>query len=184
MREIALHILDICQNSITAKATRITIKLAVDEAADTLSIEITDNGCGMKKEMLQNVSSPFITTRTSRKVGLGISLLKAGCEATGGSLHMESEEGKGTKLTAHYALSHIDRPPVGQLPETVHMLIVANPDLDFRFMVVYNHAMFELDTAELRNTLQGVPLDNGEVSGWILEYLQDGFKTNFGGKHI
>jgi anti-sigma regulatory factor (Ser/Thr protein kinase) len=184
MREIALHILDICQNSITAKATVITVDLAIDEAADTLEIVIADNGCGMSKEMLQKVTSPFTTTRTTRKVGLGIPLFKAGCEATGGSLTIESEEGKGTKLTARYSLGHIDRPPLGQLAETIHLLVTANPDLDFYFKVVYNHAMFELDTVQLKDTLQGVPLNNSDVSAWILGYLQDGLTTIFGGNYI
>ena len=118
MKEISLHIMDIVQNSITANAKLIEISLVIDRKKDVISITIKDNGKGMSKEMLANVTSPFVTTRTTRRVGLGISLFKAGAEGSGGSFTITSEEGAGTELTASYVLDNIDRPPIGDFAGT------------------------------------------------------------------
>jgi len=115
MRDISLHILDIAENSIRAGASLIGISVIMSDSADTLTVEITDNGCGMSREMTERAVSPFTTSRTTRKVGLGIPLFAAGCESTGGSLTIESAPGEGTKLTAVYRNSHIDRPPLGDI---------------------------------------------------------------------
>lgn len=184
MREIALHILDICQNSVTAKADLIHVSIDIDEQADLLVIIIKDNGCGMNGELLKKVTSPFTTTRTTRKVGLGIPLFKAGCEACGGRFIITSAENAGTTVQAEYRLSHIDRPPMGELAETMHLLITGNPDIVFIFECRYQNEIFLVDTKEIKDTLQGVPLSNSDVSVWLLEYLREGLKELFGGKQI
>ena len=112
-----MHILDICQNSISANAASIQIILNIDEEKDKLQIIIWDNGCGMSEDFLKKVTSPFITTRTTRKIGLGIPLFKAGCEACDGSFEITSVRNQGTEVKAEYRLSHIDRPPMGELAE-------------------------------------------------------------------
>ena len=114
MPEIALNVLDIAQNSVRAEASLIQISVDVDEAADTLTITIEDNGCGMTTEQTARVTDPFFTTRTTRKIGLGVPFFKMAAESTGGSFSIQSEPGVGTKVTAVFGLSHIDRMPLGE----------------------------------------------------------------------
>lgn len=185
MQEISLHIMDLMQNSITAGATLITLSVEADEKEDTLSITLEDNGKGMDSEMLSRVTSPFTTTRTTRKVGLGIPLFKAGCEQTGGYFEINSTKGVGTKLKGVYVLSNVDRPPLGQIASTLHTLIICNPQIDFAFLVRRNEDVFELDTRQVRQILgDEVPLDAPDVSSWLLENLSEGIQEIFGGVNI
>lgn len=181
MRDISLHILDIAENSIRANATLIQMSVLLKETDDTLSVVIEDNGCGMSREMLERVKSPFTTSRTTRKVGLGIPLFAAGCENTGGSLAIESSPGIGTKLKAVYRNSHIDRPPLGDIAETICTLVLMNPELDFVFTARKDQT-FEFDTREIKRTLNGLPITQPEVVKFISEYLKEGMKQVFGGE--
>ncbi len=183
MRDISLHLLDIAQNSIRAKSSLIRIDMTVDKAKDELVIVIEDNGCGMSKEILKRVKSPFTTSRTTRKVGLGIPLFTASCENTGGRLDIESQIGKGTRLTAHLGFSHIDRPPLGDIAETVAALTLLNPDIDFVFNARKDEA-FEFDTRQIKDTLGQVSITEPQVMVFIREYLQEGIKLVFGGNEI
>lgn len=183
MRDISLHILDIAENSLRAGASLIEIGMWADSASDKLIVEIEDNGSGMSKEMLERVRSPFTTTRTTRKVGLGIPLFAAGCENTGGHLDIESEPGKGTRLTAVYGYSHIDRPPLGDIAETITALILANPDVDFVFKATKDEA-FEFDTREVKATLDGVAITEPAVLSFIRQYFEEGITQVFGGLEI
>ncbi|MDR1093080.1 MAG: ATP-binding protein, partial [Clostridiales bacterium] len=131
MRELSLHILDIVQNSIGAGAKTVRIGVAADTARDCLTIIIADDGKGMTKEFAENVTDPFTTTRTTRKVGMGLALFKAAAEDSGGSLKIESELGKGTTVTAVFGLSSIDRVPLGDLAGTMITLIRGAPDVDY-----------------------------------------------------
>lgn len=180
MKEISLHIMDIVQNSITANATLIELQLDIQYADNTVSISIKDNGKGMSREMLEHVTSPFVTTRTTRRVGLGISLFQAGAQASGGSFEIDSEEGVGTTVKAVYGLDHLDRPPIGDFAGTVHTLIVSNPDIDFVVTVTVDQAEEVLDTRDVRATLgQDVPLDTPEVSLWLKESLDEMFRPEY-----
>ena len=123
MKELSLHILDIAQNSVKAGATLIQITIEEDTVADTLRITVADNGCGMDKDLLQRVRDPFTTTRTTRKVGMGIPLLEAAAVQCGGGLDIQSQPGVGTTLTAWFGLSHIDRAPVGDMPGTMGVIV-------------------------------------------------------------
>ncbi len=183
MRDISLHLLDIAENSIRAKSTLVRIDLSLDKAADDLTIVIDDNGTGMSKEILESVKSPFTTSRTTRKVGLGIPLFTASCEATGGHLDIESEPGKGTKLTAHLKFSHIDRPPLGDIAETIATLTIMNPSIDFAFSA-NSIEVFEYDTRQIKETLGDVPVTHPSVMTFIREYLKEGLKQVFGGNEI
>lgn len=183
MRDISLHILDIVENSIRANSSLVRIDMSVDKAKNDLFIVIDDNGSGMSKEMLERVKSPFTTSRTTRKVGLGIPLFVASCEITGGHLDIDSELGKGTRLTAHLKFSHIDRPPLGDIAETIATLTILNPNIDFAFTANYDEA-FEYDTRQIKATLGDVPITNPEVMVFIREYLQEGIKQVFGGNEI
>ena len=180
MKEISLHIMDIVQNSITANATLIEVELDIRYAENTVSIMIRDNGKGMSAEMLRNVTSPFVTTRTTRRVGLGISLFKAGAEASGGSFDIDSQEGVGTVVRAEYKLDHLDRPPIGDFAGTMHTLIVCNPEIDFVITIVIDDSQDILDTREVKESLgEDVPIDTPEVSVWIKENLDEMFKPDY-----
>ena len=177
MKELSLNILDIAENSVKAKAclTEILIK----EDAETVIITIKDDGIGMTADVLSRVTDPFYTTRTTRNVGLGLSLLKLEAEMTGGSLTVASKhisqypDEHGTVVRAEFFKNHIDYTPLGDVVESIITLIEGHPSADFLF----NHKICEkeinLDTRELREVLGDVPLDSYEVIKWIREYLKE-----------
>lgn len=173
MKEISLHILDILQNSIVAGAT--LVELIIDEQPDKdfLKFEITDNGCGMDEEFLKAVTNPYTTKRTTRRVGLGIPLLKLAAESTGGGIDIWSEVGKGTKISANFGYHHIDRQPLGNMAETVNQLITSYEDVDFVYRHTVGEKSFLFDTREIKEILNGVSFNIPEVSLWILEYLNE-----------
>ena len=173
MREISLHILDLVQNSISADAS--VINLTINESPDSnfLSFVIEDNGKGMSEEFLKRVTDPFVTSRTTRSVGMGISLTKAACLATNGSFDITSKLGEGTKLVAGFEYNHIDRQPLGDVAETVSTLIMMNPDVDFNYKHIYNNNEFLVSTMEIKNTLGDVPINELSVINWIKEYINE-----------
>ena len=174
MKEISLHILDIMQNSITANASLIELTVIEDEKNDILSFSVKDNGKGMSEELLASVTDPFTTGRTTRKVGLGIPLVKHACELTGGGILIKSKLGEGTTLTATFVYSNIDRQPLGNMSETMHQLITSYEDVDFIYSHKVNDKEFLVDTREFKKILGGVSFRENAVSLWILEYLKEG----------
>lgn len=173
MPEISLNILDIAQNSVKAGASLIQISVVIDLPADTVTIEIKDNGCGMTKEQLRQVEDPFYTTRTTRKVGLGVPFFKHAAQAAGGGFSIESGVGTGTRVLAVFTYSHIDRMPLGDINRTMHTLICFNTHIDFVYTYQYNHRSFTLDTREFKKILGDVRLDEPEVSDYILAFLNE-----------
>lgn len=174
MKEISLHILDIMQNSITAGATLVELSVIEDKTKDILSFRVKDNGKGMSKEFLAAVEDPFTTGRTTRKVGLGIPLVKNACEMTGGNMKITSELGVGTTITATFGYSHIDRQPLGDMPETMHQIITSFEEVDFMYQHKIDEKEFFVDTREIKKVLDGVSLKENSVSLWLLEYLKEG----------
>ena len=182
MEELALHILDIVQNSITAGATVIIIEITEDYEADSLTIEVRDNGHGMEEEMASSVVNPFVTSRTTRKVGLGIPMFKLGAESCGGSFFLSSEPGKGTVIRATYQLSHIDRQPLGNMADTITALVICNPDTpDFIYTHKVGGEAYEFDTREIRKVLGEVPLNVPDVADWIKNDITEGINQINGG---
>ena len=173
MTEISLNVLDIANNSIRAEASLIEIIIQIQRDMDQLTITIADNGCGMTKAQIEKVVDPFFTTRTTRKVGLGVPFFKMAAESTGGSFHIESSPGAGTKVIAVFGLSHIDRMPLGDMNSTMHTLITLNTQIDFYYQYILDDKDFTLDTREFRKILNDVPLNSPEVSAYIKEYLQE-----------
>ena len=153
MRELSLNILDIAQNSLSAGAGLVTLTVDEDSGADSLTLRVEDDGRGMDADTLQRVRDPFYTTRTTRKVGMGIPLFRMAAEMTGGSLDIVSEPGKGTAVTASFSLSHIDRMPLGDMAGTVTALIRLNPGVDFVYRHTVDGRSFEMDMRELRAQL-------------------------------
>lgn len=174
MKELSLNVLDLAQNSITAGATRLDIELAESAVSDSLRFKISDNGCGMEPEFLRLVTDPFTTTRTTRRVGMGIPLLKMTSEMAGGGFTIRSEKGKGTVLEASFGLSNIDRPPVGDMPGTLVALVQGSPQLSLRYKRSTDSGCFTLSTDELRKELGGVSLAEPEVLSWLGEYIAAG----------
>ena len=173
MRELSLNILDVAQNSITAGASLITIEVNENTVDKTLFIGIYDNGKGMSEEQVKSVVDPFFTTRTTRKVGMGIPLFKMAAEQTGGGLEIESELGVGTNVRANFKTDSVDFTPLGDIASTVQMLITMNTDRDFVYKHIVNEKEFVADTREIKEILGDVPLDTYEVSQWLLEFIKE-----------
>ena len=175
MKELSLNILDVAKNSVRAGATLIGISLNTDKDG-ILTIKISDNGCGMSEETLNSVTDPFYTTRTTRKVGLGLPLLKMAAEQTGGTLKLTSSTEKGssgTVLTATFNTKSIDCMPMGDIISTVCILIAGSPDIDFEFSDVTDTRSVILKTAELREVLGDISLAEPEIQQWMTEYLKE-----------
>lgn len=181
MEDISLHILDLAQNSIAAGASRIEINIQDIRQQGILRITICDNGKGMDEDQVVNAVDPFYTTRTTRKVGLGIPLFKASAEATGGYVKIHSQKGTGTTVQAVFHSSHIDCLPMGRMEDTVTTLIFCNPDVDF----IYSHEscgrQFVLNTGEIRQQLGEVSIANPDVIGWLKDYINEGLNEIYGG---
>ncbi len=181
MRDLSLHILDLMQNSIRAQAKTVSLSVSLDEEG-MLTLVIEDDGTGMSEELLSRVMSPFATTRTTRKVGLGIPMMAENCRLAGGDLSIESTLGKGTKLTATLDTRSIDCLPLGDLPGTVVTLVTMNPDRpEFILRCRSPKGEMEFDTRQIRQALQGVPLNEPEIAAWMQESLREEIEPIFGG---
>ncbi len=174
MKEISLHILDILQNSITAGAKLVELCINENTEEDILMFYIKDDGCGMSAEFLKNVINPFTTKRTTRKVGLGIPLLKLAAENAGGGIKITSEPGVGTYIEATFVHSHIDRQPLGNITDTVFTVVTSYENVEFLFTHKFNNNEFVLDTRQMKEILGDVPLSDSGVMAWLLDYLKEG----------
>jgi len=183
MQEISMHLLDIAQNSIAANSSFVDIFFIIDEEKDTMSFTIEDNGKGMDEKTLEEIKSPFFTSRTTRKVGLGIPMLISTAEMTGGFVELSSKKGNGTTVKAVFGLSNVDRPPLGDLAGTVLTLIYVNEKTDIRFFFEkVGKERFSIDTREIKKALDGVPLSEPSVMSFIKDYIYEGVKlVNNGG---
>ncbi len=181
MRELSLNVLDVAQNSITANASLITVEIAENTAESTLAISIADNGRGMSEEQLKSVQDPFFTTRTTRKVGMGIPLFKMAAEMTGGSFKISSKLGKGTETAAVFKTDSIDFTPLGDIKSTVIMLVTMNTDRDFVYRQRVDENEFVFDTREIKRILGGVPLDEPDIVSWMRDYIDENIKELYGG---
>jgi len=177
MNELSLHILDICQNSIKANASLIKIIIDEDTISNLYQITIEDNGYGMSKKTLTSVADPFFTTRLTRKVGLGISLFKMAAEMADGSFSIESEENVGTKIVANFSHNHIDRAPLGDIEETMSILILNENNIDIFYKHNYNDKTYLFDTREIKQILDGLPLTDYSVIMWIKNNIREGIQN-------
>ena len=182
MPELSLNILDVAENSIRAEASLTEISVTADTAADTLTVVISDNGCGMTEEQCSAVCDPFFTTRTTRKVGLGVPFFKMAAEMTGGDFSIRSRVGEGTVVRASFGLSHIDRMPLGDMADTMCCLIGCSPEIDFVYRHRVDDRSFTVETRQFREVLEGVPLNTPQVMQFIREYIGDQLENISGGK--
>ena len=177
MNDISLNILDIAENSISAGAKEIIIKITEENKKDTLKIEIQDNGKGMSKEMLDKVTNPFVTTRTTRKIGLGIPLMKFAAESCGGEFHISSEEGKGTKVEATFVLSSVDRQPLGNMVNTILALAANEHDYSLKFYHRKNDDEFCFETKEFRENAEKLGIGSSETLTLMKKLLEQNYNN-------
>ena len=172
MEDISLHVLDICQNSVSAGARQITISVREDTAENLLTVSIADDGGGIDPEILSTVTDPFTTTRITRKVGLGLALLESACRSVGGDLELTSDS-DGTCVLATFRLAHVDRPPLGDMGSTLIVLLAANPEI----RIVYEHTvdghLFSFDSGEVAGLLEDVDVRSPLVLRWLSRYLDE-----------
>lgn len=177
MKELSLHILDIAENCIAANASHVTISVEENLIEDRLSISIKDNGKGMDEEMVRKIVDPFITSRTTRKVGLGIPLLKAAAEMCNGYLTIKSGPGLGTELFVQFQHSHIDRMPLGDITGTMIHLLVGSPEVHWTFNYFVNNNRYEFDDQEVKAELTGIPLSEPMVITYLRNEISDGINN-------
>ena len=176
MEDLSLHILDIVENSTSAGATLNEIYIIQDTISDILRITIKDNGRGMDSEMLRNVRDPFVTSRTTRRVGLGISMLDQSVREADGELILRSEPGRGTEVVATFKNSHIDRKPLGDMCFTIISLILGSPEIDFIYESDLDGHKISLNTREIKDELDGVSITSPEV----IQLIRDLFEKTEG----
>lgn len=174
MQDLSLHILDIAENSIEAQATTVEIRLEENRGQDLLTLEIIDNGRGMDEKMVSGATDPFVTTKKTRRVGLGLPLLAEAARAANGRLDLQSEPGKGTCVRATFQLSHIDLKPLGDIAQTLITLIIGHPEADIVYTHRVNGSEYQLDTREIKPQLDGIPLQSPEVLRILRNNIKEG----------
>ncbi len=174
MLELALHILDIVENSVRAGATLIRIGIREDRTKNRFVMRITDNGKGMTPEERERALDPFYTTKKVRRVGLGLPMLAEAAVRTGGSMTLRSKPMTGTLVEAVFSLDHIDRQPMGDIASTLIAIIVGNPGIDFLYRHRVNGRAYLLDTRDIKKALEDVPLNHPEVTGFLREQIAEG----------
>lgn len=172
MRELSLHLLDIAENGLRAGADLIELTIEESHGDDRLIVTVADNGSGMPQEKLKDPSDPFITTRTVRRVGLGLSLLSAAAQRCDGKLEIDSAPGKGTKVIASFRHSHIDRAPIGDMAGTLATLIMGNPQIDYVYTHLIDGRDFSLDTREIKAQMPDLSLQDPAVIHHLTEMIR------------
>ncbi len=177
MKDLSLHIMDIIQNSVRAEASNVELEIREDLEKDLYSIFIKDDGCGMSEEVLSKVLDPFFTTRTTRKVGLGLSLLKQNAEQAGGKLEIRSKEGIGTELEVQFSHKNIDRPVIGDIAGVMVLLVSANPNMDFIYKHSTANGEYIFDTKEIKEVLEEVSVSDPHIIQYLKELINENLNT-------
>ena len=177
MQELSMNVLDVAENSMRAQAKNVTIQVIEDSVADKLSILIEDDGCGMSEEQVAQVTDPFFTTRTTRKVGLGVPLFKMAAEMSGGEFSITSKPGAGTKTCASFGLTNIDRMPLGDMASTMQLLICSHEDVNVMYTHIVDGREFFVSTDQLKEVLDGVSLETPEIRIFVGEYLRENIEA-------
>ena len=173
MEEICSHILDVTANAVTAGAAHVVVAIEADRKKNLLSVSFKDDGKGMDEEMVKRVVDPFFSTKKGKKVGLGIPLLKGTAETCGGGFSLTSKPGEGVDISVTFQLDHPDLPPLGNLKDTILVLIVGNPDVDFSFSYAADGKSFSLYTREIRGLIGDLPINHPEIVKFLTEYLDE-----------
>ncbi len=179
MRELALHLLDIAENSVAANAQNITIAVNEDNNTDRLQMSVVDDGIGMDEATVARVVDPFFTSRTTRKVGLGLPFLKQAAEACNGWMKIQSTVGRGTRVVVEFQLRHIDRMPLGDLASTFLGLLIANPGINWEFNYIVDGREFRFESLPVTQALEGVPLTEPSVLSFLRQSIESGVAEVF-----
>ncbi|MFW6386920.1 MAG: ATP-binding protein [Bacillota bacterium] len=182
MKDLSLHILDIVQNSLAAGARQVEINISEDSRENLFVIEITDNGSGMSPAEAGQSLDPFVTSRRTRDVGLGLPLLQQNARLCGGELELSSAPGEGTTVKAKFERDHIDRLPLGDMAETMVSLIAVNPEIDFCYSHVLDEKRFIFTTGEVKERLEEVEINSPEILNWLEKYLRERIENLRGGE--
>jgi hypothetical protein len=182
MRELSLHILDVVENGVTAGASCICIRVEESTAADLLRITVQDNGRGMPDQKIKRIEDPFITTRTTRRVGLGLALLAAAARRCEGDITVNTAPALGTEVTASFRRSHIDRAPLGDMAATLAVLIMGNPQVDFVYVHRLDDKEFAFDTRDIKAELDGVDWRDPVVVTHLTESIRRSLKELASGR--
>lgn len=180
MRELSLHIMDIVENGLSAGADLIQVSVSEASKQNRLRIIIKDNGRGIPADLVEKVLNPFYTTRTTRRVGLGLSLFREAAKRCEGEFNLLSKEGEGTEVSADFRLDHIDRAPLGDMAGTLTSLIMGSPDVDFVYTHDVDGKVFRLDTRDVKRELEGLPINRPEVVRYLGALIREslaGLKT-------
>ena len=177
MEELSLHILDIAENSITAGAKNIEIKVEENKKDDLLRIEIIDDGKGMDEETVKKALDPFFTSRTTRRVGLGLSLLNDAAKRANGNMEIRSMPDKGTYVCATFQLSHVDRQPLGNMTETITSIIAMNPAIDVRYVFKHDDYQFVFNSKEIKEEFEKSKRSTAEMLLFAKKYLTENTKS-------
>lgn len=172
MKELALHILDVAENGIAAGADRISITVEEYPAKNSMTITIEDNGSGVPADVMERITDPFYTTRTTRRVGLGLSLFENTARQCNGALTVDSEPGHGTRVTATFAYDHIDRPPLGDMAATLMTLIYGNPEGDLVYRYRSGRKEIVIDTKEARKKFENRPITDPDVFRHLMDQME------------
>ena len=184
MRELSLHLLDIAENGIRAGADRVAIRVEESSAGDRLTLCVEDNGSGMPEDKIARIDDPFVTTRTTRRVGLGLSLLAAASRRCEGDIRVESIRGKGTRITAAFRRSHIDRAPLGDVVATMEALVLGNPHIDFCYTHRVDGEEFVLDTRDLKTELGDLSLSDPAVVRYLSSVMRRALEDLAAGSNL
>jgi hypothetical protein len=173
MKELSMHILDIAQNSVRAKGKNIIIEVKELIDINIFEFSIKDDGSGIPKEIFDTIKDPFTTSRTMRKVGLGIPLLNDTCSICNGELILDTKKDIGTSIKATMEYNSIDRPPLGDIVGTIAGLITSNENINIKYIHTYNEGKFDISTNEIKEVLGEVPLTNIEVYKWLKGFIKE-----------
>ncbi len=176
MEDLSLHILDIVENSVAARADKIEIRISEDKKKDLLSVEVIDNGTGMDEETRKKALDPFYTTKTVRRFGFGLSLLSEAAKAANGHFSLQSEKGEGTKIKADFQYSHIDRKPLGDMGQTIITIVIGNPEIYLIYLHKKNSHKYSLDTRKIKAQLKEAPINSPAGIRMIREDLKKDIK--------
>jgi anti-sigma regulatory factor (Ser/Thr protein kinase) len=172
MEDLSLHVLDIAENSIAAGAQHVEIRVQESRRQDLLSIEIIDDGRGMSEDVLEKAMDPFFTTRTTRRVGLGLSLFEQAAKRAGGEFKIASSPGAGTKVTGAFQYSHVDRQPLGDMDHTLLALVVGNPQIEFTYLYQTDDSQVSFSTREIKARLGGIPINSPQGISAVRKSLE------------
>ncbi len=181
MKELALHVLDIAENSISAEADNITIEINENTIENYIKIIIEDDGKGIEKEILKNITDPFVTSRNTRPVGLGLSLFKAAAKRCEGSFNIESDK-TGTKVKAVFKRDHIDRAPIGNVAQSLISILLWNENIDLKYIHTYDNDQFIFDTKEIKKELEDINITDSKIINWLKDYIKENISEIRGGE--